>query len=125
MSLSPSSERPLRKRSHGLLAVAATAVLAFILVGVAYNAIGFLRLPQSGLKIFEIVWVSFTACLVVVLLALAIAAGVESLGAWLTPKPPSEQWLREEVRHHRIAGLEVMLKGEEGRRGNPGAAQTN
>jgi hypothetical protein len=71
------------------------------------------------------VWVSFTACVVFILLATAIAAVLEALGKWLTPKPPSEQWLREEVRHHRLAGMEVLSSGKDLRaqpaRGNAGA----
>lgn len=107
---------------HGALAVVAGALLAFVFVGLVYNAIIILRLPQSGLKLFEIMWVSFTACVVIIALATAIAAGLESLGQSLTPKPPGEQWLREEVRHHRMAGMEVMTPEANAKRPGTGKA---
>ena len=106
MSLS-SPSGGFRVRKGGLPALALTALLMFILIGLIYNAAGILRLPQSGLKTFEIVWVSVTACVVVIMLAMAIATGLEHLGEALMPKARSEEWLREEVRHHRMAGVEV------------------
>jgi hypothetical protein len=78
-------------------------VIGFALIGLVYNAIGILQLPQSGLKTLEIVWLSLTACVLVILFAMAVAAGLEHLGEWLTPRPPSEEWQREELRHHSIA----------------------
>lgn len=98
---------------RGLVAGIGTALLAFVLTGLVYNAILILRLPQSGLKLFEIIWVSFTACVVLILLATAIAAVLEALGAWLTPWPRSEQWLRDEVRRHRVPGMEVAIPGRD------------
>lgn len=97
------------KRS--LLALALTALLVFILIGLIYNAAGILQLPQSGLKTFEIVWVSVSACVLVIVLAMAIATALEHLGEALMPKPRSEEWLQEEVRHHRVAGMEVTPPG--------------
>jgi hypothetical protein len=110
MSSSSSSGR-FRVGKRGLLALALTALLTFILVGLIYNAADILRLPQSGLKTFEIVWVSVTACVVVIMLAMAIATGLEHLGEALMPKARSEEWLREEVRHRRMAGMEVTPPG--------------
>ncbi|MGE5205253.1 MAG: hypothetical protein ACM3PW_06535 [Chlamydiota bacterium] len=98
-------------RKRGLVALALTAVLMFILIGLIYNAAGILQLPQSRLKTFEIVWVSVSACVLVIMLAMAIATGVEHLGEALMPKARSEEWAREEVRHHRMAGMEVATPG--------------
>lgn len=111
---------------RGLLAGMGTALLAFVLVGLVYNSILILRLPQSGLKLFEIIWVSFTACVVLIVFATVVAALLEALGTWLTPRPRTEQWLREEVRRHHLPGMEVVTPGEELRvhsaRGKAGAA---
>lgn len=107
MSLSSPSGRFSGVRKRGLLALALTALLMFILVGLIYNAAGVQQLPQSGLKTFEIVWVSVSACVLVIMLAMAIATALEHLGEALMPKPRSEEWAREEVRHHRMAGMEV------------------
>ena len=107
---------------RGALAGVASTLLAFVFVGLVYNAIIILRLPQSGLKLFEIIWVSFTACLVIIALAMAIAAGLESLGQSLRPKPRGEQWLREEVRRHRIAGMEVATPEANAPRAGTGKA---
>jgi hypothetical protein len=101
------------RAKRGLLALALAALVAFAFIGLVYNAAGILRLPQSGLKTFEIVWVSLTACLLVIMLAMAMATALEHLGEWLAPKPRSEEWLREEVRHHRVAGMEVAAAGGE------------
>ena len=111
MSLSSPSGRISKTGKRGLLALALTALLVFILIGLIYNAAGILQLPQSGLKTFEIVWVSVTACVLVIMLAMAIATGLEHLGEALMPKARSEEWLREEVRHHRMAGMEVTPPG--------------
>lgn len=111
MSLFPTFG-PFREK-RGLLALASAALVAFAFIGLVYNATGILRLPQSGLKTFEIVWVSLTACLLVIMLAVAIATALEQLGERLAPKPRSEEWLREEVRHHRVAGMEVSTAGGE------------
>ncbi len=111
--MSPSSSLGHFSAKRGLLALALAALVAFAFIGLVYNAAGILRLPQSGLKTFEIIWVSLTACLLVIMLAMAIAMAVEHLGEWLTPKPRSEEWLRDEVRHHRVAGMEVATAGGE------------
>lgn len=111
MSLFPSFGHCRAKR--GLLALVLAALVAFAFIGLVHNAAGILRLPQSGLRTFEIVWVSLTACLLVIMLALAVATAVEHLGEWLAPKPRSEEWLREEVRRHRVAGIEVATAGGE------------
>lgn len=92
---------------RGAIAGGLSVLLLFLLVGLVYNAVAILRLPQSGLKAFEIVWVSLTACVLLIALAMAIAAGVEHLGEALRPKPPGEEWLRNQVRHGRVAGIEV------------------
>jgi hypothetical protein len=110
-SLSSASGGLRGVRKRGLLALALTALLTFILMGLIYNAAGILQLPQSGLKTLEIVWVSVTACVIAILLAMAIAAGLEHLGEALMPKARSEEWLRDEVRHHRMAGMEVAPPG--------------
>lgn len=94
-----------------MLALALAALLAFAFIGLTYNAAGILRVPQSGLRTFEIVWVSLTACVLVIMLAMAIATALEHLGDALAPKPRSEEWLREEVRRHRVAGMEVATTG--------------
>lgn len=111
----PFSE-PLRRRLYsvrfrGGIAAGAIAVIGFALIGLVYNAIGILRLPQSGLKTFEIVWVSLTACVLVVLFATAVAAGLEHLGEWLTPKPPSEEWQRQDLKHRSIAEAHMPRPG--------------
>lgn len=111
----PAQKRLHRLRFRGGIAAAAIAVLGFALIGLVYNAVGILRLPQSGLKTFEIVWVSLTACVLVILLALATAAGLEHLGEWLTPKPPSEEWLREELRQRSIAAAHGAHTSGEGK----------
>ncbi len=113
MFLSSSSNRSSSGRKRGLLALALAALVGFAFIGLVYNAAGILRLPQSGLKSFEIVWVSLTACLLVIMLALAMATALEHVGEWLAPKPRSEEWLREEVRHHRVAGIEVATAAGE------------
>lgn len=95
-------------------AAIATMVCAFLLIGLVYNAVAILRLPQSGLETFEIVWVSLTACVLVMVLAMAVAAGLEHLGQALTPKPPEEEWLREQVRRGRAPGMEVRPAGKGG-----------
>ena len=101
-------------RFRGATAAATAAVAGFALAGLVYNAIGVLRLPQSGLKTFEIVWVSLTACVLVILFATAVAAGLEHLGQWLTPKPLSEEWQREELRHRSIAAAHAaQARGED------------
>src|SRR5579872_3100818 len=84
-----------------------TALVVLIAIGLVFNAITILRLPQTGLHLFQIIWVSFTACVVLILLALAIAAGLESLAVRLTPKYPSEEWFRNEVRYGHIRGIAV------------------
>jgi hypothetical protein len=109
----------LQKRLHsvrfrGGLAAGAIAVVGFVFIGLVYNAIAILRLPQSGLKTLEIVWVSLTACLLVILFAMAVAAGLEHVGEWLTPKPPGEEWQREELRHRSI-GARHAAEASEGR----------
>lgn len=107
MSLFSTSVHLSAIRKRGLLALALAALLLFAFIGLVYNAAGILRLPQSGLKTFEIVWVSLTACVLVIMLAMAMATALEHLGDALAPKPHSEEWLREEVRRHRVAGLEL------------------
>ncbi len=111
MSLFPSFGHFRVKR--GLPALILAALVAFAFIGLVYNAAGILRSPQSGLKTFEIVWVLLTACLLVIMLAMAMATALEHLGEWLAPKPRSEEWLREEVRHHRAAGIEVATASGE------------
>ncbi len=113
MSLPSSFDRSRTRRKRGLQALVLAALVAFAFIGLVYNAAGILRLPQSGLKTFEIVWVSLTACLLVIMLAMAMATALEHLGEWLAPKPRSEEWLREEVRHHRAAGIEVATASGE------------
>jgi hypothetical protein len=93
--------------ARALVKAAWSAALAFVFAGLVYNAISILRLPQSGLKSLEIIWVSITACVVIVALAMAIAGGLEQLGEALRPRPPREDWLREQVRQHRMRGIEV------------------
>lgn len=109
-----------QKRLHSLrlgggLAAGAIAVIGCALIGLVYNAIGILRLPQSGLKTLEMVWVSLTACVLVILFAMAVAAGLEHLGEWLTPRPPSEEWQREELRHHSMAARHAAQASDEER----------
>lgn len=110
---------PIQKRLHGRfrggIAAAAIAVASFALVGLVYNAIGILRLPQSGLKALELVWVLLTACVLVVVFATAVAAGLERLGQWVTPKPPSEEWQREELRHRSLAARHAAQASGKGR----------
>lgn len=110
---------PIQKRLHGRfrggIAAAAIAVASFALVGLVYNAIGILRLPQSGLKALELVWVLLAACVLVVVFATAAAAGLERLGQWVTPKPPSEEWQREELRHRSLAARHAAQASAKGR----------
>ena len=122
-------KRLQRLRFRGGMPAGAIAVLGFVLTGLVYNAIGILQMPQSGLKTFEIVWVSLTACVLVILLALAVAAGLEHVGEWLTPKPPSEEWLRGELRQRSIAAAhgahtssEGKPRGQEGTQGGSSSA---
>lgn len=117
---------PIQKRLHGRfrggIAAAAIAVASFALVGLVYNAIGILRLPQSGLKALELVWVLLTACVLVVVFATAVAAGLERLGQWVTPKPPSEEWQREELRHRSLAARHAAQASGKGRPSGGGTA---
>jgi len=104
-------KQPQRRR--GTIAFAIVALLTALLAAIVHYAISILRLPQSTLRSFEIIVVSLTGCLLVILLATTLAALLESLGFWLTPKPRSEQWFREGARRHKV-GEELSLAEGQG-----------
>ncbi len=110
-------------RLRGGIAAGTIAVAGFALIGLVYNAIAILRLPQSGLRALEIVWVSLTACVLVIVFAMAVAAGLEHLGEWLTPRPPSEEWQRQELRHHSMAATHAAQARDEERPSAEAAAR--
>lgn len=83
------------ERFHRLVLVALAVIFVFAFVGLVQTTFAILALPQAGLRIWQIILVSATGCLGMILLALLIAAGLDSLRDRLTPKPFSRQWLHE------------------------------